>query len=48
MPTAPYEFPYEGVKEMLLVDKEFLTGLFYVMYDEITSTKTKKEELDKY
>ena len=31
MPTAPYELPYEGAKEMLLVDevdnKEFLTGL---------------------
>ena len=29
MPTAPYELPYEGAKEMLLVDevdnKEFLT-----------------------
>ena len=32
MPTAPYELPYEGAKEMLLVDevdnKEFLAGLF--------------------
>ena len=35
MPTAPYELPYEGAKEMLLVDevdnKEFLTGLFHAM-----------------
>ena len=32
MPTVSYELPYEGAKEMLLVDevdnKEFLTGLF--------------------
>ena len=39
MPTAPYELPYEGAKEMLLVDevdnKEFLTGLFHAMYDEL-------------
>ena len=38
MPTASYELPYEGAKEMLLVDevdnKEFLTGLFDVMYDD--------------
>ena len=47
MPTAPYELPYEGAKEMLLVDevdnKEFLTGLFYVMYDELPVPKPKKE-----
>ena len=39
MPTATYELPYEGAKEMLLVDevdnKEFLTGLFRAMYDEL-------------
>ena len=38
MPTAPYELPYEGAKEMLLVDevdnKEFLTGLFNAMYED--------------
>ncbi|MDY2639109.1 MAG: TfoX/Sxy family protein, partial [Ligilactobacillus salivarius] len=32
MPNAEYELPYEGAKEMLLVDdvdnKEYLTGLF--------------------
>ena len=36
MPTPSYELPYEGAKEMLLVDevdnKEFLTSLFYAMY----------------
>ena len=39
MQTAPYELPYEGAKEILLVDevdnKEFLTGLFHAMYDEL-------------
>ena len=33
MPEASYELPYEGAKEMLLVDnvdnKEYLTNLFY-------------------
>ena len=47
MPTAPYELPYEGVKEMLLVDevdnKEFLTGLFHAMYDELPALKPKKK-----
>ena len=46
MPTAPYELPYEGAKEMLLVDevdnKEFLTGLFHAMYDELPAPKPKK------
>ena len=44
MPTAPYELPYEGAKEMLLVDevdnKEFLTGLFHAMYDELPVHKS--------
>ena len=46
MPTAPYELPCEGAKEMLLVDevdnKEFLTGLFHAMYDELPALKPKK------
>ncbi|MBR7133047.1 MAG: TfoX/Sxy family protein [Clostridia bacterium] len=46
MPTAIYELPYEGAKEMLLVDnidsKEFLTELFNVMYDELPAPKKKK------
>ena len=50
MPTAPYELPYEGVKEMLLVDevdnKEFLTGLFHAMYDELPALKPKKKEIN--
>ena len=46
MPTAPYELPYEGAKEMLLVDnvdnKNFLTRLFVAMYDELPAQKKKK------
>lgn len=43
MPMATYELPYEGAKEMLLVenidDREFLTGLFNAMYDELPAPK---------
>ena len=46
MPTATYELPYEGAKEMLLVDnvdsKEFLTKLFDAMYAELPAPKKKK------
>ncbi len=46
MPTATYELPYEGAKEMLLVDnvdsKEFLIKLFDAMYDELPAPKKKK------
>lgn len=46
MPKATYELPYEGAKEMLLVDnvdsKEFLTTLFNAMYDELPAPKKKK------
>ena len=48
MPTATYELPYEGTKEMLLVDevdnKEFLAGLFHAMYEELPTPKTKKKK----
>lgn len=48
MPTATYELPYEGAKEMLLVDevdnKEFLAGLFHAMYEELPTPKTKKKK----
>ena len=48
MPTAPYELPYEGAKEMLLVDevdnREFLTGLFNAMYEELPTPKPKKKK----
>lgn len=46
MPTASYELPYEGAKELLLVDnvdsKEFLTKLFDAMYGELPAPKKKK------
>ena len=46
MPDADLEFPYEGAKEMLLVDdvdnKEFLRELLEAMYDELPAPKKKK------
>ncbi|MBQ8000382.1 MAG: TfoX/Sxy family protein [Ruminococcus sp.] len=46
MPNASFELPYEGAKEMLLVDnidsKEFLTKLFEAMYEELPAPKRKK------
>ena len=46
--SAIYEVPYEGAKEMLLVEevdqKEFLTGLFHAMYDELPLPKPKKKK----
>lgn len=48
LPTAVYELPYDGAKEMLLVedvdDKEFLTGLFEAMYDDLPEPKAKKKK----
>lgn len=45
MPDAPYEPPYEGAKEMILVEdvdnREFLTELFEKMYEELPMPKTK-------
>lgn len=47
MTEALYELPYEGAKEMLLVDnvdsKDYLTTLFEVMYDELPKSKRKKK-----
>ena len=47
MPWAVYEPPYDGAKEMLLVEeienKEFLTGLFKAMYDELPALKPKRK-----
>lgn len=43
MPNAKYEPPYDGAKDMLLVedvdDREFLTGLFHAIYSELPKTK---------
>ena len=47
MPTAPYELPYEGAKEMLLVDevdnKEFLIDLFNSIYEDLPAPKLKNK-----
>lgn len=46
MPTAPYEQPYQGAKDMLLVEEvdngDFLPRLFQAMYDELPLPKKKK------
>ena len=46
MPDAPYELPYEGAKEMLLVEdidnKEFLIELLDAMLPELPAPKKKK------
>ncbi len=46
MPDANYELPYEGAKEMLLVNdvdnKDFLTRLFHAMYNDLPAPKKKK------
>ena len=48
MPNADYELPYEGAKEMLLVDdvdnKDFLAELFNSMYEELPAPKVKKKK----
>ena len=45
MPDAEMELPYEGTKEMLMVDsvdnKEFLKELFEAMYSELPAPKKK-------
>lgn len=47
MPDADREIPYEGAKEMLLVDnvdnREFLTELLTSMVDELPEPKKKKQ-----
>ena len=45
IPDARWELPYEGAKEMLLVervdDREFLCQLFAGMYDDLPEPKKK-------
>ena len=47
MPNADLELPYEGAKEMLLVDnvenRGFLRELVEAMYDELPAPKQKKK-----
>ena len=48
MPDASLERPYEGAKEMLLMenveDKQYLTDLFKAIYDELAAPKPKKKK----
>ena len=47
MPNANMELPYEGAKEMLLVDeienKDFLKELVEAMYEELPAPKKKRK-----
>lgn len=47
LPNAVPEPPYEGAKDMILVDRtddrEFLTELFNAMYDELQFTKKRND-----
>ena len=46
MPDAPMELPYEGAKEMLLVEdienRDFLKELFEAMYEELPEPRKRK------
>ena len=46
MPNAEYQLPYEGAKEMLLVEvienRDFLRQLFEAMYEELPEPKKRK------
>ena len=47
MPDASMELPYEGAKEMILVDdvedRDFLSELLESMYDELPAHKKKRK-----
>ncbi|PWB86851.1 TfoX/Sxy family protein [Methanobrevibacter thaueri] len=47
MPDADMELPYDGAKEMLLVDdvenREFLKELIEAMYDELPAPRKRKK-----
>ena len=49
MPDADLELPYEGAKEMILVDdvenKDFLKELIEAMYGELPAPKKKKQQI---
>jgi len=46
MPEAACELPYEGAKEMLVVEnvdsRDFLTSLFNAMFDELPVSKKRR------
>ncbi len=46
MKNVIYEIPYKGAKEMILVDnvdsKDYLVGLFEIVYKDLLAAKNKK------
>ena len=50
MPDASMELPYEGAKEMILVDdvedRDFLSELLESMYDELPAHKKKRNNFN--
>lgn len=48
MPNATWQLPYEGAKEMLLVDaienRAFMADLLEVMYPELPAPKPRKKK----
>ncbi len=50
MPDAPLELPYDGAKEMLLVEnvdsKKFLRELLPAIADELPASKKRKKSAD--
>lgn len=48
IPDGSYEPPYEGAKDMLLVENvdsaEYLTGLFEAIYEELPEPKKKRKK----
>lgn len=48
MSRPVYRLPYEGARKMIFVndveDKDFLTGLFNAMYNELPAPKSKKKK----
>lgn len=48
MPNAELQLPYEGAKEMLLVDnvdsKEYLAGLVNAMYEQLPEPRKQKNK----
>ena len=49
MPDAEFELPYEGAKEMLLVEdtenRKFLEELLNAMYEELPSPRKKRKKV---
>ena len=47
MPRPVYRLPYEGARKMIFVndvdDKDFLTGLFNAIYDELPRRNQKRK-----